>query len=75
MPSRILCPHCRSPIDPLTLDSATAGAAQCLICSECDGIIRVTGPVSPSSEQPTPTPAVIEVPASMPDQTPCPLTL
>ena len=75
MSSRILCPHCRSPIDPLTLDLVTAGAAHCLICCECDGIIPLTGSVSPVLEHSTPTPAVTEVPASMPDQNPCPLTL
>lgn len=36
MTPRIICPHCHSPIDPLTLEMAFSAEAQYRICPECD---------------------------------------
>lgn len=75
MSAQILCPHCRSPIDPQTLDFSSSGAVRCLICSECDGILPVSGSALPAPAQLTLAPVPIEASASPPAKTPCPLTL
>ena len=36
MTPRIICPHCHSPIDPLTLEVAESAEAHYRICPECD---------------------------------------
>ena len=36
MTPRIICPHCRSPIDPLTLEVAVSAGTHYRICPECD---------------------------------------
>ena len=36
MPTRIICPHCHSPIDPQTMDPACSADAQFRICPDCD---------------------------------------
>ncbi len=36
MNPRIICPHCHSPIDPLTLEVAVSADAHYRICPECD---------------------------------------
>ena len=40
--ARIICPHCRCPIDPLTLEIAASNQAQYRICPECDEAIVCT---------------------------------
>ncbi|MEO8410201.1 MAG: hypothetical protein ABI478_06490 [Propionivibrio sp.] len=37
--ARIICPHCRRPIDPLTLECAVSAGAQYRICPACDEAI------------------------------------
>ena len=44
MPTRIICPHCHCPIDPLTLDKADSTDAQYRICLECDEAIVLLMP-------------------------------
>lgn len=36
MNTRIICPHCHSLIDPLTLETAVSATARYQICPECD---------------------------------------
>ena len=36
MNTRIICPHCHSLIDPLTLEAAVSATARYQICPECD---------------------------------------
>jgi len=36
MPTRSICPHCRSPIDLLRQEIATSPRATFRICTECD---------------------------------------
>ena len=39
MTPRIICPHCHSPIDPLTLEVAVSVQTHYRICPECDEFI------------------------------------
>lgn len=41
MNRRIICPHCRRPIDPLTLEVAVSAQAHYRICPECDEAIAL----------------------------------
>jgi uncharacterized protein YlaI len=41
MTPRIICPHCHSPIDPLTLEDAVSAGTRYVICPECDDPIAV----------------------------------
>ena len=54
MTPRIICPHCRHPIDPLTLEDAVSAGTRYLICPECDDLIALsadaTVSVVPSSD-------------------------
>jgi len=36
MNTRIICPHCHSLIDPLTLETAVSATARYQVCPECD---------------------------------------
>ena len=36
MTARFICPHCHSPVDPLSLDAARSGGALFCICPVCD---------------------------------------
>ena len=36
MNTRIICPHCHSLIDPLTLETAVSATAHYQVCPECD---------------------------------------
>ena len=41
MTPRIICPHCHSPIDPLTLEDAISAGTRYVIGPECDDLIAV----------------------------------
>ena len=36
MTLRFICPHCHSPLDPLTMDNASTAKARLRICPNCD---------------------------------------
>ena len=36
MPTRFICPHCHSPVDPATLELASSAQAYYRICPVCD---------------------------------------
>ncbi|MEI7613653.1 MAG: hypothetical protein WCK63_12135 [Betaproteobacteria bacterium] len=39
MPTRFICPHCHSSIDPLDFEVADSSKMQYRICPECDDLI------------------------------------
>jgi hypothetical protein len=39
MPTRFICPHCHSSIDPLDFEVAKSATQQYRICPECDDLI------------------------------------
>lgn len=41
MTQRIICPHCHSPIDPLSLEVAVSAGTHYRICPECDDPIML----------------------------------
>ncbi len=45
MPTRFICPHCHSSIDPLDFEIAHSASQQYLICPECDDafVLPATG--------------------------------
>ena len=48
MNTLIICPHCHSLIDPLTLETAVSATARYQICPECDRPITLL--VDPTGE-------------------------
>ena len=41
MPTRFICPHCHSPVDPATLELASSAQAYYRICPVCDEAVLV----------------------------------
>ena len=41
MPTRFICPHCHSPVDPATLELASSAQAYYRICPICDEAVMV----------------------------------
>lgn len=61
MNSRIICPHCHRPIDPLLLEDAVSDQAHYLICPECDDPIALPAAMSPAAAPlPAPAPTPVE---------------
>ena len=48
MNTPIICPHCHSLIDPLTLETAVSATANYHVCPECDRPIALS--VAPAPE-------------------------
>ena len=42
MTARFICPHCHSPLDPLTMDAASTADARLRICPDCDEPVVLT---------------------------------
>ena len=53
MTPRFICPHCHSPLDPLTMDAASTADARLRICPDCDEPIVLTVAAQPER---TPSP-------------------
>jgi len=62
-PPRILCPHCRAPIDSLALDNAAGMTWEGSICPECDGMIILAS--THTTRRPDPAPATPRAGAAM----------
>lgn len=53
MTPRFICPHCHSPLDPLTMDAASTRGAQLRICPDCDEpIVLALNPVPAARNAP-----------------------
>ena len=48
MTPRFICPHCHSPLDPLTMDAANTADARLRICPNCDEPIVLTFAAQPT---------------------------
>ena len=48
--SRFICPHCHSPLDPHSMDTASSNDAQLRICPNCDEpVVLALGAALPTS--------------------------
>ena len=48
MTLRFICPHCHSPLDPLTMDNASSASARLRICPDCDEPIVLAVTAAPA---------------------------
>lgn len=48
MTPRFICPHCHSPLDPLTMDKASTANARLRICPDCDEPIVLAVTAAPA---------------------------
>ena len=48
MTLRFICPHCHSPLDPLTMDNASTANARLRICPDCDEPIVLAVTAAPA---------------------------
>ena len=48
MTLRFICPHCHSPLDPLTMDKVSTANARLRICPDCDEPIVLAVTVVPA---------------------------
>lgn len=56
MPTRFICPHCHSPVDPAAMELASSAQAYYRICPVCDEAVLVALAAGLAIAESTPAP-------------------